>query len=140
MADHQHTPKKHSSDNPVLIEAIRGDTVESFHRGSFAVVDAHGSVVMTAGDTDALVFPRSGIKPIQALGLVETGAARAFGLGHATLALACGSHYGEITHTDIVGNWLERIGCKPDDLVCGPSLPWTNEAKASLTKEKQKPN
>lgn len=139
MADDSHAPRKSLSDNPVLIEAIRGDTVESFHRGSFVVVDAHGHVVMSAGDTDAMVFPRSAIKPIQALGLVETGAASAFGLGHAALALACGSHNGEITHTDIVGNWLKRIGCKPSDLVCGPSLPWTNEAKAILTEKKQKP-
>ena len=81
MADHQHALDEQSSSNPVLIEAVRGDAVESVHRGSFAVVDAHGRVVMAVGDTETPVFPRSGIKPIQALALIETGAAKAFGLG-----------------------------------------------------------
>jgi L-asparaginase II len=140
MADHQHAPTEASSANPVLIEAVRGDAVESIHRGSFAIVDAHGRVIMAAGDTDTPVFPRSGIKPIQALALIETGAAKAFGLGHANIALACASHNGEVTHTDIIGNWLQKIGCTPDDLVCGPSLPWTDEAKAELIKNGTEPS
>ncbi len=132
MADHQHAPTEQTTANPVLVEAVRGDAVESVHRGYLAVVDAHGRVVMSVGDVDRPVFPRSGIKPIQALALIETGAAKAFGLGHGTIALACASHNGEVTHTEIVGNWLQRIGCTPDDLVCGPSLPWTDAAKAAL--------
>jgi len=140
MADHQHAPTDNSSANPVLIEAVRGDAVESIHRGSFAVVDAHGRVFMAAGNTNSAVFPRSAIKPIQALALIETGAAKAFGLGHANIALACASHNGEVTHTDIVGNWLKKIGCTLDDLVCGPSLPWTDEAKAALAKSGAEPS
>ena len=140
MADHQHALDEQSSSNPVLIEAVRGDAVESVHRGSFAVVDAHGRVVMAVGDTETPVFPRSGIKPIQALALIETGAAKAFGLGHANVALACSSHNGEQTHTEIVENWLQRIGCTADDLVCGPSLPWTDEAKVKLSRSGEEPS
>lgn len=123
--------------NPTLIEAVRGNSVESTHRGAFAVVDAHGRVIISEGDTSAAIFPRSGIKPLQALALIETGAAKAFGLGHANIALACSSHNGEVTHTEIISNWLERIGCTPDDLVCGPSSPWADEAKEILIRSKQ---
>ena len=118
--------------NPVLIKTLRGNSVETIHRGSYVVVNAQGETKISAGDVENLVFPRSGVKPIQALALIETGAAKRFGLGHANLALACGSHNGEITHTEIIENWLKKIECAEDDLVCGPSLPWTEEAKKHL--------
>ena len=75
------------STNPVLVEAVRGNMTESRHRGALAVVDAHGRVVLSIGDTDSPVFARSGIKPIQALALVETGAAAGY---HLANALICG--------------------------------------------------
>ena len=116
MTGHEHTHDHHHHDddltsaNPVLVNVIRGDMIESRHRGSIAICDAHGSVELAIGDIMSPVFPRSGIKPLQAIPLIETGAAKAFGLGHATIALACSSHNGSITHVDIVGNWLEKIG------------------------------
>ncbi|MFT5439920.1 MAG: L-asparaginase II, partial [Alphaproteobacteria bacterium] len=94
--------------NPVLVEAVRGDMTESSHRGSLAVVDAHGRVVMAIGDTESPVFARSAIKPIQALALIETGAANGFHLANAQIALACASHNGAETHVELVANWLER--------------------------------
>jgi L-asparaginase II len=118
--------------NPVLVEAVRGDMTESCHRGSLAVVDAHGRVVMAVGDTETPVFARSAIKPIQALALIETGAADGFHLANAQIALACASHNGAVTHVELVANWLERLGLSADDLVCGPSLPWTTEAQQEL--------
>jgi L-asparaginase II len=131
--DHGHHPGDDmDSVNPVLVDVIRGDMTESRHRGSIAICDAHGRVELAIGDIMSPVFPRSGIKPLQALALVETGAAKAFGLGHATIALACASHNGSVTHVDIVGNWLDKIGLTPDDLECGPSLPWTDEDKHAL--------
>ena len=117
-----------TSANPVLVEAVRGDMTESRHRGSLAVVDAHGRVVMAIGDTDSPVFARSGIKPIQALALIETGAASGFHLANAQIALACASHNGAVTHVELV----ERLGLTDHDLVCGPSLPWTTEAQQEL--------
>jgi L-asparaginase II len=137
MTDHSHD---HTHDhnheavpaNPVLVDIVRGDMIESRHRGSVAIVDSHGQVELAIGDVLSPVFARSGIKPIQALALVESGAAKAFSLGHAQVALACSSHNGAITHVDIVRNWLGKIDCTEDDLVCGPSLPWTDEAKREL--------
>ena len=67
--------------NPVLVEVTRGAIVESRHRGAVAAVDAAGNLVFSCGDVEAAIYPRSAIKPLQALALVETGAADAFGLG-----------------------------------------------------------
>lgn len=109
--------------NPILVEVTRGGLVESAHRGAIAVCDAAGKRVATWGDVDAAVYPRSAFKALQALPLVETGAADAFALVDEELALACASHSGETMHVERVGAWLERIDCKEADLACGPHLP-----------------
>lgn len=105
--------------NPVLVELTRGDLVESVHRGAIAIADSDGKLVFSLGDIETPVYPRSSLKPIQALPLVESGAADAFGLGSEELALACASHSGEPMHTTRVAAWLARIGCTADDLACG---------------------
>lgn len=109
--------------NPVLIELTRGELVESVHRGSAAVVGVDGRVVMALGDLRTPVYPRSSLKPIQALPLIESGAADAFGLGDEEIALACASHSGEPMHTARVASWLARIGCGESDLACGAHRP-----------------
>lgn len=82
-------------DDPVLVEVLRGGLVESRHRGAVAVVDAAGAAVLTLGDVERPVFPRSAVKALQALPLIESGAADAYSLGEAQLAVACASHSGE---------------------------------------------
>src|SRR5260370_28314606 len=81
--------------NPVLVEILRGSQVESRHRGAIAVCDPAGRLVFSQGDVEAKVFPRSAVKALQALPLVESGAADRYGLDAAELALACSSHSGE---------------------------------------------
>ena len=88
-----------SMDNPILVEALRGDARESMHRGAVAVVDADGAVVASLGDIERPVFPRSAVKVLQALPLVESGAADQLGLDDEELAMACASHSGEPAHT-----------------------------------------
>lgn len=106
--------------NPILVEVTRGPLVESIHRGAVAIARADGSLVLSLGDMDAPYYPRSSLKPIQALPLLESGAADAFGLGDEEIALACASHSGEPIHTSRVAAWLEKIGCSEGDLACGP--------------------
>lgn len=130
--DHGEDNTELTSSNPVLVEVQRGDMIESRHRGSIAVVDAHGRVATGIGDILSPVFARSALKPIQALALIETGAAKAFGLGLAQIALSCASHSGSTIHTELVETWLGKIGCTADDLVCGPSLPWSDYEKQQL--------
>ena len=112
-----------SADEPILIEVTRGPMVESRHRVRYALADTGGRVVRRAGDPEQLVYPRSAIKPLQALALIESGAADAYDLGDVEIALACASHSGEAGHVDAVRAWLDRIGCSAADLECGPQLP-----------------
>jgi L-asparaginase II len=116
------------SANPVLIEVTRGAAVESRHRGAFVVIDASGKILHSAGDPHAGVYPRSAVKPLQAIPLIETGAAAKFGLTGKELALACASHKGEPAHVDAVENWLARIGLSHAALECGIQAPRTLEA------------
>src|SRR5882757_1196185 len=87
--------------NPVLVEVFRGAMVESRHRGALAVVDADGATVLALGDVAQPVYPRSAVKPLQALPLIESGAADRFDLGDEELALACASHGGEPAHVAV---------------------------------------
>ncbi|MPY70543.1 MAG: asparaginase [Alphaproteobacteria bacterium] len=119
-------------DNPILVEVTRGALVESRHRAAVAVTDAHGRVVLSVGNVGRPVYPRSAIKPIQALPLIETGAAETFGVTEAEIALACSSHNGEVAHVDIVTAWLRRLGLSVGDLECGASLPATEAAQRAL--------
>jgi L-asparaginase II len=107
-------------DNPILVEVTRGPLVESTHRGAVAIARPDGSLVLSLGDMETPYYPRSSLKPIQALPLLESGAADAFGLGEEEIALACASHSGEPMHTSRVAAWLEKIGCSEGDLACGP--------------------
>lgn len=118
------------ADRPRIF-VYRGDTVESRHRISFAVADAAGEIVHARGIIDRPVFPRSAIKMLQAIPLVETGAADRFGLTAQELALACASHNGEPRHVDAVTSWLQRLGISSDDLECGPHPP--SHAPSALT-------
>ena len=96
--------------NPILVEVIRGAVVESRHRGAVAVADAAGRTVFCVGDIAVPVFPRSAIKALQALPLVETGAADRYGFGDEELALACASHSGEAAHVAGVERMLAKTG------------------------------
>ena len=96
--------------NPVLVEVTRGEAVESRHRGAAVVVDSRGGRRAAWGDVDAIVFPRSSVKPLQALPLVESGASARFGVSARELALACASHSGEPDHVAAALGWLARLG------------------------------
>ena len=119
-------------DNPILVEALRGNARESMHRGAIAVLDADGAVVASLGDIDRPVFPRSAVKVLQALPLVESGAADQLGLDDAELALACASHGGEPAHTAAVERMLGKAGLDPAALECGTQWPSYDRAARAL--------
>lgn len=125
--------------NPVLVEITRGDLVESVHRGSVAIADAQGNIRFALGDLKTPVYPRSSLKPIQALPLLESGAAEAFGLGDEEIALACASHSGEPMHTTRVAAWLARIGCVESDLACGAHPSRYEPVAEDMIKRGEKP-
>lgn len=120
--------------NPVLVEVTRGSRVESRHRGAIAVVDADSKRHTAIGDVDQAVFPRSAVKALQALPLVESGAADRYGFGPAELAVACGSHSGEPRHTGTVANMLAAAGRGEADLACGTHFPLSRDAANALVR------
>ncbi len=105
--------------NPVLVEVTRGALVESRHRGMVVAVDGEGKVVLALGDVGAAVFPRSACKAMQALPLVESGAADAYGFGNRELALSAASHSGEDLHAELAASMLARAGRDARALECG---------------------
>lgn len=118
--------------NPVLAEVLRGGAVESCHRGAVIAMNADGKTVLSVGNTNALVFPRSSLKPLQVIPLVESGAADQFDLTESELALACASHNGENEHLQVLMRWMDRVELTPSQLECGPSLPLDNETSETL--------
>lgn len=125
--------------DPVLVEVTRGPLVESRHAGAFAVVDASGKVVFSQGDIDQAIYPRSAIKALQALPLVETGAAERFGLTDAELALCCSSHSGEPDHVATAAAILTKAGRDVTTLECGAHWPSREEAARELARSGVKP-
>ncbi len=119
-------------DNPVLVEVTRGDVVESRHRGAVCVMDADGAVLLSLGDVDRPVFPRSAVKAIQALPLMESGAAERFGLTDPEIALACASHSGEPAHADTAASMLAKAGLDAGCLECGAHWPMGDRAARAL--------
>jgi L-asparaginase II len=120
--------------NPVLVEVTRGPLVESRHRGAVAVCDAQGKSVLALGDVTAPIFPRSAVKALQALPLIEQGAAERFSLSDEELALACASHSGEPAHIAGVEHMLAKAGLAPSDLRCGAHWPIAQGAVAAVAR------
>lgn len=119
-----------------LARLWRGDLVECVHQGHAVVHDGQG-VVLAWGDPDAVAYPRSSAKMIQALPLVESGAADA--LPSDRLALACASHSGAAMHTDRVAAWLADLGLGEADLRCGTHWPSDRPAADALTRAGDRP-
>ena len=114
--------------NPILVEATRGNAVESVHCGALAVLDADGSVLASLGDIERPIFPRSAVKVLQALPLVASGAADRLGLTDDELALACASHNGEEIHAQTAARMLAKVGLDVSALECGAHWPRLDSA------------
>ncbi len=104
------------------ISVTRGSVVESLHHVDGVVVGP-GGPPLAWGDPDRPTLARSGLKLVQALPLVRSGAADRFELSPEELVLACASHSAEPGHVEAVATWLDRIGLEPTDLECGAALP-----------------
>jgi len=129
-----------TSGNPIVVDVTRGDAVESRHRAAAAVVGADGRIVAAWGDVERAIFPRSAVKPLQALALIETGAAERFAVTDAELALACASHGGEPDHVGRVDRWLTRMGLGADDLACGAHPPMSDSEARRMARAGETPS
>ena len=108
---------------PIEITVTRGNMVESRHWVDAVVADADGTIHSCHGDVSQPVFPRSAIKALQALPLIESGAADRFGLEPRHIALACASHNGEPMHHDSAARMLASAGLTGACLECGAHWP-----------------
>lgn len=115
-----------------MVELWRGGLLESTHLGHAVLVDDTGQIVQAWGDPDRIIFPRSSCKMIQALPLVESGAADAYGLTTAQLALSCASHQGAALHVNAARDWLAGIGLGEPDLRCGSHEPYDKAERDRL--------
>lgn len=122
-----------------VVEVTRGDVIESVHFGAVAVADASGRVVASWGDPETATFLRSSAKPFQALPLLESGAADAFGLTPRELAIICASHSGTDEHVDLVGRVQAKAGVKESDLRCGTHPPYDDATRRRLAQEGKPP-
>jgi L-asparaginase II len=119
--------------NPILVHVMRGNAIESTHRGALAVLDADAGVVASLGDIDRAIFPRSAVKVLQALPLVASGAADRLGLSEDELAVACASHNGEEIHAKTAASMLAKAGLDASALECGAHWPYLDTATRTMS-------
>jgi L-asparaginase II len=127
-----------ASDAPITA-VWRGDLVESVHRGRYAVSGTAGETIDSLGDPETYVYLRSSAKPFQALPLVFSGAADAFGLADEELAVACASHSAEPGHLATVRSILYKVSLSEDDLESGAHPPRHALTAARLARSGEAP-
>lgn len=121
-----------------MIELWRGGRRESLHLGHGVISDRRG-VVEAWGVPGTLIYPRSSCKMVQALPLIESGAADSAGLNTRQLALACASHSGAQMHVDAVGQWLAGLDMSEPDLRCGCHAPRDKQERHRLIRQDEQP-
>lgn len=118
---------------PILV--YRGENLESTHDVHIAVVNNEGKLLYSYGNPKRLTFPRSSMKPFQAVPLIETGAADYFQYSPAELSLSCASHSGEQIHREAVLHILDKIGLNEEALQCGTHIPRDIESYKQLIRD-----
>jgi L-asparaginase II len=128
-------PQREFAGDVPLVAVMRGEYVGSLHRGAFAVSDASGRTLVTAGDATQAVFLRSSAKPFQAMPAALSGALDQFGLTEEETAVLCASHHAEARQMEVVLNALAKAGLGEDALRCGIHPPIDPISAANLIRE-----
>lgn len=106
---------------PLSVDVRRGGAVESTHLVDIAVVDSDGRIILGYGETERPVLPRSAMKPLQALALIEQ--LQQNGLDKTLTAdqicITCASHNGQPAHTQAAASLLTHFDIAEDSLICG---------------------
>jgi L-asparaginase II len=124
----------------ILVNVRRGELTESVHHGHIAVVNDQGTLLNFSGNPKHLTFARSTAKLLQAIPLVEAGAAEQFNLTSEEIALCCASHNGEAAHVHTVESLLTKINKKDCDLHCGPHEPYHRPTAKAMRLNNIKPS
>ncbi|OSP42161.1 asparaginase, partial [Streptomyces sp. 13-12-16] len=115
---------------------IRGGVVEGVHYGSVVVLGPDGEVDFRLGDIEAACYPRSALKPVQAVAMVRAG----LPLDGELLSLAAASHSGEERHLAGARRILELAGLTEDDLRNVPDLPFDPVVRDTWVREGRPPS
>lgn len=126
--------------NPILVEIYRDKVLESFHRGVICVVDKDNTIVYSEGDVSQVCYPRSAMKLLQVLPLLEHGGMDKLGLTLEEIAVMCGSHNAEPDHLRVVRSILQKTGLDPNQLLCGPQYPSSKKDANALIRADEKPH
>ena len=126
--------------NPILVEVYRNKVLESFHRGIVCVVDNDGKIIYSEGDVNQICYPRSAMKFLQVLPLIENGGIEKFGFSLEEIAVMCGSHNAEKEHLRVVNSILQKIGLDKEKLFCGPQYPTSKKDSDELVRKNEKPH
>ncbi|WP_107441332.1 asparaginase [Streptomyces jeddahensis] len=110
---------------------VRGGVVEGVHYGSVVVLGADGAVEFGLGDIEAAFYPRSALKPVQAVAMVRAG----LPLDGELLSLTAASHSGEERHLAGTRRILELAGLGEDDLRNVPDLPFDPVVRDAWVRE-----
>lgn len=111
----------------VLAQLVRSGLVESTHSGHLILIGPDGSDLLTLGDVEAEMYPRSAIKSLQAAAMVRNG----LKLNDEQLALVCASHGGTERHQEVALEILNSVGLKETDLQNTPDRPIDRKARIS---------
>jgi L-asparaginase II len=123
----------------ILAHVVRGETIESIHRGHLIVVDGEGKTIAALGNPETVTFWRSSAKPFQVIPILKSDTAERFGFLESEIALACGSHSGEPLHVETARKMLERCGLNESDLRCGTHEPYNEDQAKELIRANEKP-
>ncbi len=113
-----------------VVELTRGDSVECVHFGAMAVVDSAGNLLASLGDPNLVNYPRSSMKPLQALPFVEDGGPEHYGFTEEELAILCASHHGTDEHVRVLRSIHAKVGLQESDLQCG--VHWPSDKATTL--------
>ncbi|MEU6476878.1 asparaginase [Streptomyces sp. NPDC047017] len=119
-----------------VAHVVRGGIVEGVHHGSVVVLAADGSPAFQLGDIEAAFYPRSAVKPVQAVAMVRAG----LPLEGELLSLAAASHSGEERHLAGARRILELAGLTEDDLRNTPDLPFDPVVRDAWVREGRMPS
>ncbi|WP_350347114.1 asparaginase [Agromyces sp. G08B096] len=113
------------SDAVELAVVERSGFVESRHAGSAVVLGPDGEVARSLGDVRSPVFPRSTLKPFQAVASMTSGVT----LRGEDAAIATASHSGTAAHVALVRGLLARERIPATALGCPLALPIDTAAR-----------
>lgn len=112
-----------------VAQLSRGPMVESRHLGVAVITGPDGQVLEARGNPDGLFYPRSALKPLQAVATRRAG----LRLSGAELAISAGSHLGTRAHLDLVESILGSYSLTVSDLQCPRAWPTNPEARAQVS-------